>query len=967
MAGTAEKEGEEAAASEVEWSAGKVRQTFIDFFKEKHQHDFVVSSPVVPLDDPTLLFCNAGMNQFKPVFLGQADPSSRLASLKRAVNTQKCIRAGGKHNDLDDVGKDTYHHTFFEMMGTWSFGDYFKEEAIAWAWDLLTNVYKLPTDRLYATYCEGNEHEGGTVPADEETRQLWLKYLPEDRVLKGSMKDNFWEMGDVGPCGPCTELHFDRVGGRNAAHLVNMDDPDVVEFWNIVFMQFNREEGGALKLLPAQHVDTGMGFERLVSMLQDRRSNYDTDLFSYLFSAIQAEIGCEPYGGRVGPEDKDFRDTAYRVLADHARTLSFAIADGAVPSNEGRGYVLRRILRRAVRYGQQMLGAHPGFMSKLIPAVVSYYKDIFPELTAKQSLIVATLEEEEAAFEKMLTTGIKWFETLAEGLVAEQQDTVQGADAFFLYDTMGFPVDLTELMAEEKGLRVDVKGFEQCMAQQKQRSKEAAAMAKGGGGKAMALGVDETAALAKMGIGATADEGKYVWEEGQACAVQAVYLGDGEFLKEGEAAEEGVRVGVVLDATSFYAEAGGQVGDTGTLKVGDAQVQVEDTQSFAGYVLHVGRVREGALRVKAEGTAHVDYTRRKKIAPNHSMTHVLNLALLSVLGGSVDQKGSLCDHAKLRFDFTAKRALTEEQLQQVEDMCAQQIQEELAVEAQVVPLAQAMALPGLRAVFGEQYPDPVRVLSIGANLEGMLAGSAGSAGGRSVELCGGTHLSNTREALAFCLVQEEAVAKGVRRISALTGEAAVAARAEGARLARALAAAEEVGAEAPLELEACLTSLRQELDQAVMSAAVKMQLRRRHEVLAKRFAQAQKEAANARANALIAAASLKLEGVGEQGWAVVEVEAADAKVLKSVLQALGKAAPGKAIMLVSAAEGKASCLTLAPKDCKVKANEWLSAALAAGGGRGGGKADSAQGQLPDASKLQEVKAKAEEYAKELLA
>ncbi len=407
-----------------DWPADRVRQTFIDYFKDKQEHNFIKSSPVVPLDDPTLLFTNAGMNQFKPVFLGQVDPSSPLAGLKRAVNSQKCIRAGGKHNDLEDVGKDTYHHTFFEMLGTWSFGNYFKKEAIAWAWEILTGVYKIAPERLYATYCEGDTHKGGVTEPDIETRDLWLQYLPADHVLPGTMKDNFWEMGDTGPCGPCTELHFDRLGGRNAAHLVNQDDPNVLEVWNLVFIQFNREPSRELRKLPNAHVDTGMGFERLVSVLQNKASNYDTDVFAPIFTAIQSTLNIAPYGGKLGADDTDLKDTAYRVIADHARTLTFAITDGAVPSNEGRGYVLRRILRRAVRYAQQMLGAPPGFFTSLVPVVVNSFKGSFPELAAREKYVMEIVAEEEESFQKMLAGGIKYFNEMADELKVKKSKQV---------------------------------------------------------------------------------------------------------------------------------------------------------------------------------------------------------------------------------------------------------------------------------------------------------------------------------------------------------------------------------------------------------------------------------------------------------------------------------------------------------------------------------------------------------------
>jgi len=435
------------------WSAAKVRQTFLEFFEDRG-HTLVPSAPVVPHDDPTLLFTNAGMNQFKPIFLGQVDPSSPLAGLTRACDTQKCIRAGGKHNDLEDVGKDTYHHTFFEMLGNWSFGDYFKAEAIEWAWELLTKVYGLPEENLYATYFGGDESQG--LEPDHEARELWLRHLPEKRVLPGNMKDNFWEMGETGPSGPCSEIHFDRVGGRDARAFVNQDDPNVIEVWNLVFIQYDRQADRSLRPLPARHVDTGMGLERLVSILQGKPSNYDTDLFVPLFAAIERQTGdAIGYHGKLGKADPDGHDMAYRVIADHLRTLTFAITDGAIPSNEGRGYVLRRILRRAVRYGRQKLGAQNGFLSRLVPTLVEHMGEAFPELHKDPKRVAAIIREEEESFGKTLDRGIGLFEDIA----SQSSKVISGADAFKLYDTFGFPLDLTQLMAQERGLSVDVEGF----------------------------------------------------------------------------------------------------------------------------------------------------------------------------------------------------------------------------------------------------------------------------------------------------------------------------------------------------------------------------------------------------------------------------------------------------------------------------------------------------------------------------
>ncbi|KAK1280721.1 Alanine--tRNA ligase [Acorus gramineus] len=457
----------------LEWPASRVRETFMGFFEGK-DHVKWVSSPVVPHDDPTLLFANAGMNQFKPIFLGTASPTSPLGRLVRACNTQKCIRAGGKHNDLDDVGKDTYHHTFFEMLGNWSFGDYFKREAISWAWELLTQVYKLPSERIYATYFGGDEKSG--LAADEDARNMWLSFLPPERILPFGCKDNFWEMGDTGPCGPCTEIHFDRIGNRDAASLVNNDDPTCIEIWNLVFIQFNREADGSLKPLPAKHVDTGLGFERLTSILQNKMSNYDTDVFLPIFDAIQKATGARPYAGRVGKDDVDKCDMAYRVVADHIRTLSVAIADGSRPGNEGREYVLRRILRRAVRYGREVLKAQEGFFSGLVHTVVGVMGNTFPELKQHEQKIKDIIAEEEASFGRTLVEGIEKFKKAADDVQGNKlsgQASLFKLDAFVLWDTYGFPMDLTQLMAEERGLEVDVEGFNIAMDEARRKARNA--------------------------------------------------------------------------------------------------------------------------------------------------------------------------------------------------------------------------------------------------------------------------------------------------------------------------------------------------------------------------------------------------------------------------------------------------------------------------------------------------------------
>ncbi|RLV89241.1 Alanine--tRNA ligase [Spathaspora sp. JA1] len=747
-----------------QWTASKVRSTFLDFFTSQKQHKFVASSSVVPHNDPTLLFANAGMNQYKPIFLGTVDPASDFASLKRAANSQKCIRAGGKHNDLEDVGKDSYHHTFFEMLGNWSFGDYFKKEAIEWSWELLTKVYGLDSDRLYVTYFGGDDKQN--LQPDLEAKQFWLDVgVKEDHILPGSAKDNFWEMGDQGPCGPCSEIHYDRIGGgRNAADLVNMDDPNVLEVWNIVFIQYNREPDSSLRSLPNKHIDTGMGFERLVSILQDKSSNYDTDVFQPIFAKISEITGVRPYGGKFGVEDKDGIDTCYRVIADHVRTLTFAICDGGVPNNEGRGYVLRRILRRGSRYVRKYMNYPIGsFFQQLVDVVIEQNKEIFPEIVAGAVDLKEILIEEEVSFAKTLDRGEKLFEQYAIIASKTPEQTLSGKDVWRLYDTYGFPVDLTRLMAEEAGLKIDEAGFERA----KEESREAS---KGTGSKTgvnlVKLDVHAISNLETDLIPKTDDEFKYGTENIES-KILAIYNGS-EFVDK---ISDSKQYGILLDKTPFYAEQGGQEYDTGKLVIdGKSEFTVENVQVYGGYVLHTGVVTEGELSVQDTVIASYDELRRWPIRNNHTGTHILNFALREVLGDSIDQKGSLVAPEKLRFDFSHKQALSSEELVKVEEICNQYIKENKTVYYQDVSLNQAREINGLRAVFGETYPDPVRVVSIGVPVDTLLSNPKDSQWHQvSIEFCGGTHVLETGEIKDLVVIEESGIAKGIRRIVAVTG------------------------------------------------------------------------------------------------------------------------------------------------------------------------------------------------------
>jgi len=722
-------------------TANDIRQQFLDFFVHQHGHTFVPSSPVVPLDDPTLLFANAGMNQFKDVFLGTG-----TRPYQRAVNTQKCIRAGGKHNDLDDVGKDTYHHTFFEMLGNWSFGDYFKKEAIAWAWELLTQVWGIDKERLHATVFEGDAEQG--LAPDDEAEELWRTVTDIDlaHVHKGGRKDNFWEMGDTGPCGPCSEIHIDRTPDKSGSLLVNKGTPDVIEIWNLVFIQFNRNADRSLTPLPAKHVDTGMGFERLTAVLQGKTSNYDTDVFTPIFAAIQQVTGAAPYTGK----HEDLKDVAYRVIADHIRALTFALTDGAAPGNEGRDYVLRRILRRAERYGRQYLGAEKPFLCELVPQVVGVMQHAFPELARNASHVAGLIRADEESFIRTLDRGIKLFGEAAERGRQAGSKQISGQDAFQLHDTYGLYIDITEQMAGEAGLTVDRSGFDQAMA-------EARDLARGSR--------KQQAVTAISGELPKTDDGlKY--KDLIAKAKIVGWIRDNRVFTTGKlvAPEEAA---LLVNNTNFYAEQGGQVGDKGIIATRTGVFDVQDTQRLGDAVLHVGRLREGTIKAGQPATLKVSFDRAETMR-NHTATHLLNWALRKVLGGHVEQRGSLVDPEKTRFDFSHNEPLTAEQIAEIERLVNEKIYADLPVTVLHMPLEEAKKIPGTRAVFGEKYPDPVRVLLIGVKKpeEATLE--------NSVEFCGGTHLTHTGQAGFFKIVSQELVGAGVRRVTAVTGREAVA-------------------------------------------------------------------------------------------------------------------------------------------------------------------------------------------------
>jgi alanyl-tRNA synthetase len=696
-------------------TSSQIRQAFLDFFASKG-HTIVSSAPIVVKNDPTLMFTNAGMNQFKDIFLGNEPPKA-----KRIANTQKCLRVSGKHNDLEEVGVDTYHHTMFEMLGNWSFGDYFKEEAIEWAWELLTKVYGLPKDRLYVTVFEGDAKEN--LAFDQEAFDFWKKWIPEDRILRGNKKDNFWEMGETGPCGPCSEIHVDlrsqeerkKVDGKT---LVNESHPQVIEIWNNVFMEFNRKSDGSLEPLPAKHVDTGMGFERLCMAMQGKVSNYDTDVFTPSIQFIE-----ETSGIKYGASEKT--DIAMRVIADHIRAISFAIADGQLPSNNKAGYVIRRILRRALRYNFTFLNIKDPFMYKLLKVISKQFENVFPELHAQEDFVARVIQEEEISFLRTLDTGIKKFEALKTKKIA-------GDFAFELYDTYGFPIDLTELMARENKMEVDMNGFNACMEEQKNRSRKATAT--------------------------SADDWTIVRDEDAVEFVGYDFLDcDAEILRYRKVKKGNKeQYQIVLNRTPFYAESGGQVGDTGFLQSSESKISITDTQKENNLIIHFAD--KIPSDINAVFKAVVDYNRRALITKNHSATHLMHAALRNVLGTHVAQKGSMVNEHTTRFDFSHFAKMTDEEINSIEQIVNKKIRENIALnEQRNVPIKQAQET-GAMALFGEKYGDFVRVITFDKNF--------------SVELCGGTHVKASGEIGLFKITGESAVAAGVRRIEAITADGA---------------------------------------------------------------------------------------------------------------------------------------------------------------------------------------------------
>ena len=698
-----------------------IRSQFLDFFISK-KHHIVTSAPIVVKNDPTLLFNNAGMNQFKDYFLG-----NKKSPYPRIADTQKCLRVSGKHNDLEEVGVDTYHHTMFEMLGNWSFGDYFKKEAIEWSWELLTNIYKLDKSRLYVTVFEGDEKEN--LPKDEEALTEWKKWIPEERILLGNKKDNFWEMGDTGPCGPCTEIHFDcRTDEKrkitDGKILVNEGHPEVIEIWNNVFIQYNRLKNGTLTSLPEKHVDTGMGFERLTRVIQEKKSNYDTDIFLPTIHETEKITGKKYDGG-------DSREAiAFRVIADHIRAISFTISDGQLPSNTGAGYVIRRILRRAVRYYYSYLSFQNALLYKLVPVIAKQFETIFPELFQQQDFVMRVVKEEEEAFLRTLEKGLGKIESLMHSLKEKSINTIPGFECFELFDTYGFPIDLTRLIAAENNLEIDEPGFEKNMQAQKNRSRAATTIDAGD------WEMLENADTSFVGYENLSSETRVVKYR--------------KIEAKGKSSYQ-----LVLEQTPFYAESGGQVGDTGILKFDGEAIKVTDTKKENNLIIHF--VTQLPKNIESTVTANVDVVKRKQTAIHHSATHLLHAALRKVLGKHIAQQGSLVTSEKLRFDFSHFEKISSENLLKIEQIVNARVRENISVSTLILPKDEALKL-GAMALFGEKYGEMVRVVEMDPAF--------------SIELCGGTHVKATGEIGFFKIVHESGIAAGVRRIEAVCGVAA---------------------------------------------------------------------------------------------------------------------------------------------------------------------------------------------------
>jgi len=902
-------------------SAKQIRSEFIDFFKSK-EHEFIPSSPIVPIGDETLLFANAGMNQFKDIFLGLAP-----AQYPRVANSQKCLRVSGKHNDLEEVGKDTYHHTFFEMLGNWSFDDYFKAEAIEWAWELLTEVWGIEPNRLWVTVFVGDQAEG--LPEDDEAAKLWIKVtsIPAEKVLAFDKKNNFWEMGQTGPCGPCSEIHIDlgpdmcnmkNVPGHKCR--VNGGCARYIELWNLVFIQFNRLSESKLVPLSAKYVDTGAGLERIVAVLQNKKSNYDTDLFMPIIDRTSVITG-HKYTSKLGNKT----DNAFRVIADHIRSLVFAITDGAIPSNEGRGYVIRRILRRASRFGRE-LGMHEPFIYKLVPVVVDCLGDAFGEIRARADHVSTVIESEEAGFGRTLDRGIEIFNTAAKRAQKSKDKIINGDDAFQLYDTYGFPLDLTELMAAERSLKVDTAKFNELMEQQRQRARAAQ--------KTESF----IATPADTELPVTEDTHKY---QADNCDSQIVGWIDDEGFKDQGRIQTGAEFGIILDKTCFYAEAGGQVGDCGIIESDDARFVVEDTAKIANCVIHRGKVVEGSFSIGQNVKALVSKD-RASTKKNHTATHLLQWALQKVLGKSVAQQGSYVGPDYLRFDFTYPKALTVEELKKVEDLIREKIIADLPVTWVQMPKDQAQKL-GAMALFGEKYGNEVRVVAVGAENETQIGDAF------SKEFCGGTHVDRLGSIGGFKIIKEDSISAGVRRITALTGNG----------LNDYLEKASDIVDELSAMLKVPSDALVDRVGQLIKD----------NKKLSKELKTASKKSGS---DTLTQAKQLlqKSEKIGETHLIIGRLDNTRIEQAREAIDMLKKNAKSAAIVLGFDDDSKATLLAGITNDLiekGLKAGDIVKAIAPVIDGGGGGRAQMAQAGGKNPKKINDALAKAAELIKQKLA
>jgi alanyl-tRNA synthetase len=884
-------------------TANEIRQQFIDFFAKKHGHTAVPSSGVVPQDDPTLMFTNAGMNQFKDVFLGTG-----TRPYKRAVDSQKCIRVSGKHNDLEEVGRDTYHHTFFEMLGNWSFGDYYKAEAIRWAWELLTKDWGIDKSRLHATVFGGDQEF--SLEPDEDAGRLWTEATDIDpgHVHRFGKKDNFWMMGETGPCGPCSEIHIDRTPDKSGGRLVNAGDARVMEIWNLVFIQYNRDDSGGLQPLPARHVDTGMGFERIVAVLQGKSSNYDTDVFAPIMQAIGKLTG-NSYGGRL----EDLTDVAFRVVADHLRMLTFAITDGALPGNKGRGSVMRSVLRRAVRFGWQQFGQREPFIYKLVPALVTAMGGAYPELKSKPERVADMIRGEEADFLRTIERGLSLFEDAARE-AGRHGGRVEGQAIFDLHTTYGFPPDLTRQMAEERRLTLDQDGYEQLMREHGDISR----------GQAVAQQI----ALNVKGLPETDDRPK--WSGATCEGTMLGWIADNAFTSAG-VLFPGREAGLVLDRTCFYAEAGGQVGDRGTITSRTGTFEVKQTTKVGDSIVHVGHVTQGMMEVGQAAELRVD-PEREFTRKNHTATHLLHWALRKVLGEHVEQRGSRVKPDEFTFDFAHTGPVTPAERAGVERLVNEKVYQDLPVRWRELPIQEAKRLAGVRAFFGDKYGEVVRVVELGD--------------GFSREFCGGTHLEHTGQIGYFKIVSEEGVAKGVRRLTAVTGPGAVrAVQEEDAILGELTNRFRCSPSDLPARIETLHEEVRKLQQQLKKGVAADVQ---------------------GVADQLLASAPR----VGESRIIVGEIPAGPEEQLRQQVDRLRQKA-GSAVVVLGWSEDSKVQLIAAVTDDLVKkglhAGKLVGQVAPMLGGKGGGRPTMAQAGGKDPAKLTEALEKARQLVQEQLA